>query len=87
VKLAQSRKDPNNKQYVQNILEKDLDKIVSHLFSENGLIYICGGSSMFKDVNAVIFKALTIHTKMPYKAYSLSSELKRKRIIVEEVFG
>lgn len=73
VKLAQSRKDPAKKLYVQNLLEEDVDYIHQHLFKNNGVIFICGGSMMAREVNNVIFKALTQEVKLPYKAFSLSS--------------
>jgi len=38
---------------------------------------------MSKSVNNVIFKSLTAHVKMAYKAFSLSGELKLKKTIVE----
>jgi sulfite reductase alpha subunit-like flavoprotein len=68
-------------------LEKDVSWLTEHLFSHNGVIFICGGLEMSKSVSNVIFKALTAHVKMPYKAFSLSSELKQNKTIVEEVFG
>lgn len=37
---------------------------------------------MSKDVNNVIFKALTLQAKAPYKAYTLSNQLKQQKIIV-----
>lgn len=61
--------------------------MAEHLFKRNGVIFMCGGKGMAQDVNNVIFKSLTIEAKMPYKAYSLSAELKRKKVIVEEIFG
>ena len=64
-----------------------MDWLKDHLFERDGLIFICGGEKMSRDVNQVIFKALSAHTKVPYKAFSLSAELKRKRVIVEEVYG
>lgn len=42
---------------------------------------------MSRDVNNVIFKAITMEVKVPYKAFSLASQLKQKRTIVEEVYG
>ena len=87
VRLAQSRKDASKKEYVQNVLEKDVQWLSEHLFARKGVIFMCGGKGMAQDVNNVIFKSLTIQAKLPYKAYSLSAELKRKKIIVEEIYG
>jgi sulfite reductase alpha subunit-like flavoprotein len=72
---------------VQNVLEKDVEWLCDHLFTQNGVIFICGGTEMSKDVGNVIFKSLVLHTKVPYKAFSLSSQLKQQRVIVEEIFG
>lgn len=46
MRVAQSRKDPNNKQYVQHILEKDVDWLHDHIFKKNGVVFICGGLGM-----------------------------------------
>jgi sulfite reductase alpha subunit-like flavoprotein len=64
------------------VLEKDVDWLTEHLFARDGVIFICGGTGMSKDVNNVIFKSLTQHTKVPYKAFSLLAQLKQKRTIV-----
>jgi len=43
IKLAQSRKDPNHKQYIQELVEQDKEWLREHLFKNSGQIYICGG--------------------------------------------
>ena len=87
VRVAESRRDPTKKEYVQHILEKDVKWIEEHLFERDGRIFICGGESMSREISQVIFKALTAHVKVAYKAFSLQGELKRKKVIVEEVYG
>lgn len=87
IKLAESRSDPANKQYVQDVLEKDVDFLHQHLFTNNGVVFICGGEGMSKAVYQVLFKAYTKECKLPYKAFSLGATLKQKRTVVEEVFG
>ncbi len=72
---------------MQNVLEKDVEWLCDHLFKQNGVIFMCGGTGMAKDVDSVIFKALVLHVQVPYKAFSLSSQLKQKKVIVEEIFG
>jgi hypothetical protein len=42
---------------------------------------------MAREVGNVIFKAITIEVKLPYKAFSVSAQLKQKKTIVEEVYG
>jgi len=44
VKLAESRKNPEEKEYVQNILNEN--EVYEHLMIHKGSIYICGGSGM-----------------------------------------
>lgn len=42
---------------------------------------------MSKSVNAVIFKAIVLECKVPYKGFTISNGFKSKGIVVEEVFG
>ncbi len=86
LRLAQSRKDPLKKQYVQHLLEEDLNWLQEHIFRNNGVVFICGGGSMCKDVGNVIFNAVAAETKVPYKAFALVSKLKQQKTIVEEAF-
>lgn len=87
IKLAQSRKDPNKKVYVQELVEADKQYFREHLFKTQGLIYLCGGKDMEKAVNAAIFKAITLECKVAYKGFTILNNFKTKRVIVEEVFG
>ena len=87
MRVAQSRKDKNKKEYVQDVLEKDIDWLHDHIFKHNGVVFICGGASMSKDVNNVIFKAVSKEVTMPYKAFALVAQLRTKKVIVEEVYG
>lgn len=41
---------------------------------------------MCKDVGNVIFNAVAAESKVPYKAFSLISQLKQQKTIVEEAF-
>ena len=42
---------------------------IPYSIKHNGVIFICGGTEMSKDVANVIFKALVMHTNVPYKAF------------------
>lgn len=85
--MAESRRDPENKQYVQNLVEKDVEFIHEHLFKRNGVIFICGGTEMAKEINNCIFKAVSLECKVPYKAYTMGQSLRANKTIVEEIFG
>lgn len=56
--MAQSRKNPQVKEYVQNVLEKDKNWLQEHIFKNNGVVFICGGGGMCKDVGNVIFNVV-----------------------------
>ena len=70
--MAQSRKDPNKKEYIQNLVEKDIEWLQDHLFKNNGVLFLCGGSAMAKDVNNVIFKAIMSEVQVSEKALRIS---------------
>lgn len=82
VKIAQSRKNPDKKEYVQNVLELDKEMLREHLFDKKGRLFICGGYGMAKSVNAVIFKAIVLQCKVPYKGFTIATKLKQDKIIV-----
>ena len=42
---------------------------------------------MSRSINAVIFKAIVLECKVPYKGFTISKDFQKKGIIVEEVFG
>ena len=42
---------------------------------------------MCDDVNQVFHNAIVAEVKMPYKAFTMKGDLKKKGTIVEEVFG
>jgi sulfite reductase alpha subunit-like flavoprotein len=46
------------KLYVQNVLEQNLENLISHIYERNGSIYICGNNGMTKAVQEVIRKAI-----------------------------
>lgn len=87
LRIAESRKNPHKKVYVQQLVEEDVDWIQEHLFRLNGVIFICGGQEMSREVTNSIFKAITAELKVPYKAFSTITQLKHNKTIVEEVFG
>ena len=51
------------------------------------MVFICGGLGMSREIDQVIHDAMVKEVKMPYKAFTLKTELKQKRTIVEEVYG
>lgn len=61
IKISESRRNPEEKEYVHNIIETGV--ISGHLLDNNGLIYICGGSGMAKAVKEIIIKSLKPRTK------------------------
>ena len=43
------------------------------MFKNNGVVFLCGGESMSKDIGQVIHNAIVAEVKMPYKAFTLKS--------------
>jgi sulfite reductase alpha subunit-like flavoprotein len=82
LRIAQSRKHPEHKVYVQHLLESDAGWLQEHLFRNNGVVFLCGGEGMSRDVNQVLHNVIVAETKIPYKAFTLKSQLKEKRTIV-----
>lgn len=68
---------------MQNILENDKDWLQQHIFKNDGVVFICGGGGMCKDVGNVIFNVAAAEVKVPYKAFAQIAQLKQKRTIVE----
>jgi len=42
---------------------------------------------MYDCVDKIIFKSIQLHSKIPYKAFSLAASLKKDKTLVSEVFG
>ena len=61
MKIAESRRNPEDREYVQDII--DPKEVHVHLFEKKGLIYICGASGMANDVEKVIRQALEMEYK------------------------
>lgn len=71
LRIAESRADPNNKVYVQNLVKEDKEFFGRHLMKDNGVIFVCGGSEMAKNVESQIFEAIKLYEKIPFKAFKL----------------
>lgn len=54
--IALSREKNEKKTYVQNMIEKDSEKVKEILLERNGQFFICGSTSMGKDVNNLLRK-------------------------------
>eukprot|EP00890_Picochlorum_soloecismus_P000985 jgi/Picsp_1/1888/NSC_05354-R1_protein len=54
--IAESRKDPLNKRYVQHVMSEQNDMIKDMILEKNGYVFVCGdGAQMAKDVhNALV---------------------------------
>ena len=87
MRVAQSRKDANNKVYVQHLLQKDVPWLQEHIFKNNGVIFLCGGQGMSQEIDQVLHNVIVAEVKVPYKAFTKKSELKKNGTIVEEVYG
>lgn len=78
---------PHMKVYVQTILEHKEDMIRKLLFTQKGKIYICGSTSMSKEVLSVIQRHVTDQSSKSFSYEDGEKELdrlmKEKQICME----
>lgn len=83
MRIAESRTDPNNKVYVQHLIKEDKQYLATHLFENNGVIFMCGSGDMAKSVDTELFEAIKLKEKIPFKAFKLSTGLVKNKTIVK----
>lgn len=86
LRIAESRRDPKKKTYVQDLLSRDKEWLAEHFFDRKGILLMCGGRAMSKSIHEVILQAaLTRHPAA--EAEAQVAELWKSKRIVEEVYG
>lgn len=88
LKVAFSREDPTKKVYVQNLIEECGDDVWDLMYNQHGHFYVCGGTSMGKNVRDVLCKLAMEKAKMSDKeASEFLHMLQENGRYIQELWG